>query len=191
MATNKPPAGTATHKPMCNCPQCKGRRYDVLLTEHDALKTERDGLKARVARQSAEIQNRTVSQKRAEERARDLFTELRLIASAAGVGGHADERWPSEIKRVLNQLHMENNAITAERDGYAAELKVLTQEANAQRLAADTATTRVGQLLTENTSLRTQLTQAAESPRAGRGASAIGWIVLVGIVNFLLGRWTR
>jgi len=107
--------------------------------------------------------------------------------------GQAERTGEANLKLIT-----ENKQVTDERDGYAAELKVLTTEANAQRLAADTATTRVGQLLTENTDLRTQLSQAADTLKQERDASRGGMLITLTVtafvtclVSYLIGRYGR
>lgn len=113
---------------------------------------------------------------------------------------HGGEEAGQKMHQEIQHLKFELQQMTTERDGYAAELKTITKEANAQRLAADGAKALVKRLeaenaalLTDNASLRAQITQPADHHEEGRGArlSVIGWLLLVGGVNFLLGRWTR
>ena len=157
-----------------------------------SLKSRVIQLEAQVARQSEEIQNRTISQKKAEDRARDLFTELRLIASAAGVGGHAEERWPSEIKRVINQL-IDQQSLTAD------ELGAAMTEADELRAALRLANASLESLKTTNRVFEAN-TEAAYQDAMERERHA-GWVetwaaaivsgVVSGLAFYLIGRWGR
>lgn len=180
------------------------------LTESRKICQERE---KQLTNQSAEIKNQALSQQAAATRAYNLATELRILAQAAGVGGHSEENWPKEIKRVLNDLIHRcelykgqaertgeaNTALQAERDGYAADLKMITREANTQRLAADGAKAQV-ESLKKSLAVFEASTEAAYQDAMERERRA-GWVetwaaaivsgLICALAAFLVGRHGR
>ncbi len=107
--------------------------------------------------------------------------------------GQAERTSEANLKLIT-----ENKQMATERDGYAADVKRALEEASTQRKAADDATIRVGQLLAENTDLRTQLTQAADTLKQEEDASRGGMLITLTVtafvtclVSFLIGRYGR
>lgn len=106
---------------------------------------------------------------------------------------------------LLETMTAERDALKTERDGYATELRVITEEANKQRKAADEATAALklakkwgDDLQAENARLMTALKQADKDIEQERRA---GWtetrvvgvvaVVLSGLAFFLIGRFGR
>jgi len=198
---------TATNK-LTSCQQTLKSTEDKLNIATVQLRHTQDENKA-----AKDLQDRTADDLGAAlAQVEDLAKRCDLYKGQAERIGEANTKlitakvqFDAEVKEMRGDLA----AMTAERDGYAAELKVLTQEANAQRLAADDAQAEIIRLGAELASItgnreqefrewdeeRDRLQQSLEIAELHRTTAywMIGVVTaaITGFIGWLAGRWTR